>query len=615
MRNNWQTYTLVLLLTAAQTNAQEVVTGLLSNKVLETALSQPSLKSTKGTDTLSLPFTDDFSGKGPYPSSVNWSDRNVFINNTFSVKQVTRGIATFDCLDEYGKLYDEASAGIFLADELTSSPLDLNLTPQDSIYFSFLYEAGGIADMPEEQDSLTLSFWSPAEERWCRIWRAGGEATDGFRQVMIPVKNTRYLAKGFRFRFTGYASLSGIVSEPSRAGNADQWNIDYVRLDKGRTVNDTVFPDAAMTLPLRSLLKGYEAMPWYQFKQASLSLMGSTIPFSFRNNAPVVLNVTRSIEIKDVKNLNVYEDDLDVDNALPMSSYLYNDPLIYTYSSTTTDSAIFLVTAYMQISYSDPKQNDTISYLQRFTDYFAIDDGTAEAGYGINGQGARNAMAALRFRSYLADSVAGISICFNDAYNNANQRGFDIMVWADNNGVPGTLLGTTEGPIAKPGTNNNGFVTCLFDEPVKVNGIFWVGWKQLSETFLNTGLDMNTLPQERQYYWLNGNWQKSLVPGTIMIRPVMTGGGSGTGINDNPLFNDLFIIYPNPSSGELSIKPSGAAPEDFVTDIFNLQGALVRSLPRSDNHDVSDLPSGIYMVLVKTKTGKPLTLLRMVKIN
>ena len=124
----------------------------------------------------------------------------------------------------------------------------------------------------------------------------------------------------------------------------------------------------------------------------------------------------------------------------PLTDVTYDAPLLYTYNTASSpDTAQFLVTVSLITDDFDPKQNDTLKYIQRFSDYFAIDDGTAEAGYGINGQGSRNAMAALRFRSFIPDSVTGISICFNDAYENANQRGFEIMVWADDNGRPGLL--------------------------------------------------------------------------------------------------------------------------------------------------------------------------------
>ena len=54
-------------------------------------------------------------------------------------------------------------------------------------------------------------------------------------------------------------------------GNCDQWNIDYVLLDKNRNAGDTIFADVAFRFPLRSLLKNHEAMPWKQFREIESS--------------------------------------------------------------------------------------------------------------------------------------------------------------------------------------------------------------------------------------------------------------------------------------------------------------------------------------------------------
>lgn len=616
MRKRWLIYILLIMLPATRAGSQEIITGLLFNRQLEGVSKLPQLKNAKGADTLLLPFTDDFALDSLYPSPEKWSDRQVFINNTFSVKQPSMGIATFDCLDESGLLYDNVSNVVFASDSLTSSPLDLALQPADSIWLSFLYEAGGLADMPERDDSLTLSFWAPEEEKWYSIWKAEGGTTDGFRNVMIPIKESRFLKKGFRFMFTGYASLSGIVPDPSRSGNADQWNIDHVLLDKGRSVNDTVLHDVALTLPQRSLVKDYEAMPWRHFRQAYLSVMSPAATVNYRNNDTIVRNVTRHITIKDVlQDVVVRDFDAGAGNAEPLTDIEYNAPLIYTYNSSSTDTALFLLTVSLITDDFDSKTNDTIRYYQRFTDYFAIDDGTAEAGYGINGQGSRNALAALKFRSFIPDSVKALKICFNDAYDNTNQVGFDIMVWADDNGKPGLLLGTTTGPVADPGTDINGFVTYLFDKPVYVNGDFWVGWKQAAEIFLNAGLDLNTPNSGRQYYSLSGTWEPSLAPGTVMLRPVMRGTGSATSSDEGTLLNDLYMIYPNPSRGQVTLVASDRAPADFIIDVVSLTGARVMSLARTDQPDFSPLPSGTYMIIIKTPEGKPLSLLRFIKIN
>lgn len=616
MKNRRLIYLLLVALTSFNLSAQEIITGLSHNRQLSHVVRRPVIKGSVAEEPILLPVSDDFSSDSLYPSTERWSDIFVFINNTFSVRQPSQGVATFDCLDESGNLYDVASQAVFEADRLTSRTINLEYPPSDSIYLSFLYEAGGVADMPEGDDSLTLSFWAPGEARWFSIWQTGGSPTDGFRRVMIPVKDTRFLQNGFRFMFTGYASLAGVLTEPSQAGNADQWNIDHILLDKGRSRHDTVLHDVALTLPQRSLVKEYEAMPWRHFRQAYLSAMSPTAAINYRNNDTIVRNVTRHITIKNMVTGAVVRDfDAGASNVNPLSDVKYDAPLLYTYNSDAPDTALFGVTVSLITDDFDPKQNDTIRFIQRFADYFAIDDGTAEAGYGINGEGSRNAMAALRFRSFIPDSVTGLDICFNDAYGNTNQRGFEIMVWTDDNGQPGMLLGTSEGAIADPGTDLNGFRTYLFDKPVQVTDNFWIGWRQVVDVFLNAGLDMNTVPTGRQYYMLSGTWQPSQAPGTIMMRPVMKGTGSSTSSEGGTLLNDLFKVFPNPSSGEVTLVASDKAPGDFTIDVISSSGALVMSLDRTDRPDLSRLATGNYMLLIRTREGQPLSLLRIILVK
>jgi hypothetical protein len=613
MRQKWLIYILLTALTSIHITAQEVITGLSHNIQLVGATTRPLLKGAAAEEPVQIPFIDDFSGDSLFPSTDRWSNILAFINNTFSVRQPSQGVATLDCLDERGLLYDGASQLVFAADSLTSRAINLEYLPSDSIWLSFMYEAGGIADMPESDDSLTLRFWAPGEEKWYSIWHDSGGPTDGFRRVMIPVKDSRFLMNGFRFMFMNHASLADVIIEPSQAGNADQWNIDHVFLDKGRRYNDTVLHDVALTLPQRSLLKEYEAMPWRHFKQAYLSAMSPTVPINYRNNDTIVRNVTRQVSIKNtVTGVVVRDFNAGASNVSPLSDVKYDAPLLYTYDSDGTDSALFEVTVSLITDDFDPKGNDTIRFMQRFTDYFAIDDGTAEAGYGINGQGSRNAMAALRFRSFIADSVTAINICFNDAYNNQNQRGFEIMVWADDNGQPGVLLGSTDGPVAVPGIDLNGFMTYTFDTPVRVTEYFWIGWRQDAEIFINAGLDMNTLPAGRQYYMLSGIWQASLATGTIMMRPVMKGSGTPTSSDGGTLVSDLFYLFPNPSTGEVTLVPSDGAPDDFIIDVVSSSGAMVMSLDRTYRPDLVRLSPGNYMLLIRTREGRPISLLRLI---
>ncbi|MCA1741786.1 MAG: hypothetical protein LC630_04855, partial [Bacteroidales bacterium] len=149
MRQKWFIYILLTALTSVHISAQEVITGLSRNNQLAGATTTPRLKDAAAVEPVQLPFIDDFSADSLFPSSDRWSDMLAFINNTFSVRQPSQGVATFDCLDERGLLYDGASQLVFPADSLTSLAINLEYLPSDSIWLSFMYEAGGIADLPE----------------------------------------------------------------------------------------------------------------------------------------------------------------------------------------------------------------------------------------------------------------------------------------------------------------------------------------------------------------------------------------------------------------------------------------------------------------------------------
>ena len=156
-------------------------------------------------------------------------------------------------------------------------------------------------------------------------------------------------------------------------GNCDIWNIDYVLLDKNRNAGDTIFADVAFTLPLRSLLKSHEAMPWKQFMQVYLQEMGSSILVHYRNNDTITRNVTRNFEIWDVyKNSQAYSFSAGATNIGPLTSVDYNANLVYTYNTSNNDSALFRITASLKTDNFDPKGNDTLVYYQVFKNYFAF---------------------------------------------------------------------------------------------------------------------------------------------------------------------------------------------------------------------------------------------------
>ncbi len=594
-------YLQILMILPVNSMAQEVVTGLYTNtKVRQLWESQPKTKGLNSEDTLDLPFFDDFSGSTVFPDAGKWQDNYVFINNTYSTGQISSGIATFDAIDNTGQLYSVASVAGFESDRLTSAPLNLNFPPTENIYLSFFYQPAGIADSPEARDSLTLRFYAPEEGKWYPVWKAEGSDVKRFKPVIIRIDQERFLKAGFRFRFTNYASLSPDLSDPSIVGNCDHWNIDYVLLNRNRTDADTIPPDVALTRPFRSVLKTHEAMPWQQFREVYLQEMGSSINIHYRNNDKIIRNVTRNFTIWDVySNSLSYAFTAGATNVDPGADIDYNANLIYNFPGTHTDSALFRITCYLITDIYDQKVNDTLVYYQNFGNYFAYDDGSSESGYGINGLGSRNAMVALRFRSFILDTLRAVSICFNDSYENANQRNFDLMIWDDNNGTPGEVLFTQDEVKVMPGSGLNGFYTYLLRKPVPVTGDFYVGWRQRSETFLNAGFDLNTPSSGKQLYWINGNWIQSQAKGSLMIRPVTWLPSKSTGIhNIRNTGSDLIKIRPNPAKEVIFLEAGDIIPSGtWSVTITDLNGRTVAKVPYRDAIDISFLSEGIYFVI------------------
>jgi len=612
-------YIFILHVLVAISPAQEVIIGLQSNYSITSVKNrQENNKASATLDTLELPFFDDFSNQNVFPDNKKWLDNFVFINNTYSDQQITKGIATFDALDEFGRLYETASSSGFKADQLTSQPINLSYPASENIWFSFFYQPGGLSDIPETNDSLTLQFLAPDENLWYSVWKVGGIANQKFKPVIIKIDESRFLQKGFQFRFINYASLSLNQSEPSMSGNCDIWNIDYILLDKNRNAGDTIFPDVAFTLSLRSLLNSHEAMPWNQFREIKFQEMGYKIPVHYRNNDIIKRNVTRNFEIWDVyKNAQSHFFSAGARDIDPLTNIDYDAKFFYNYYNPSTanyDSAIFRVTCILKTDEFDPKGNDTLIYYQNFTNYFAFDDGSSEAGYGINGLGSRNAMVAYRFESFIQDTLRAIQICFNDSYLNANKRTFDLMVWDDNNGIPGNILYSEEEVMVEQGPMINGFYTYKIPAGVMIDNLFYVGWRQRTETFLNAGLDINTSHEGKQFYSLNGEWNQSQVESSIMIRPVVGAPLITTAIDITFYRNkNLIKVWPNPASDYININTedlqlSGLS---YIT-IIDLYGRKLIKVAASECIDISSLNEGAYILLVSLN-GKTVGYSRLIK--
>lgn len=549
---------------------------------------------------LELPVFDDFSSSSVAPDTGVWSDAYAFVNNSFCKDPVTNGVATLDALDADGSIYKGAvlDPNTFVADHLTSNPIGLDYPASDSIYLSFFYQPGGLGDLPEEQDSLMVDFFAPDSGQWVNVWSMTGGDYQPFRQIMIPVTEERFLAPGFRFRFRNRASLARSNDYPDMRSNVDFWHVDYVRLDRQRFASDTVLRDVAFNSPLSSILKDLTSLPWSHFEKAYNTVLNPIVKAQYRNNDTISRNVTRSLSIQEpIYNITYNPGIPTAQDIPPQVDTVVNYPYIYPFDFQRGDSALVRFKASLRTDEFDPKVNDTVINDQLFRDFYSYDDGTAEAGYGLRGGGTGDGVVAVKFRAFQPDQLGGAYIYFNHVYDSLNLKYyFNLVVWSDADGKPGSVIWEDPNEYkALYASSYPGFVKYTFSQPVAVNGIFYIGWRQYNEFLLNVGLDLNNKPVPSvMFYNFQGFWQSSEAPGVILFRPFLYDETTGfPGHTEEPV---SLHLYPNPASGVVYFDLPTAA-EGGITrlELFDASGRLMRStITRSNNLDISGCPQGIY---------------------
>lgn len=554
-------------------------------------------------DTLELPFFDDFSNSYIYPDSTKWADKFAFINDGYADSLVSIGVATLDALNERGEVYPTLPYGNSdVADFLTSLPINLEYTISDSLYLSFYYQCGGNGNIPELRDSLALQFYSVDNDEWKRVWSVnGGTSMHNFELVMVPIKDTIWLKKGFRFRFVNYASVSSNY-EPSWQSNVDIWNIDFVMLDKNRNSNDTIINDVAMTKNLGHFLKEYSTIPWNHLKAyGARDIFNDSITFAYINHEnSITHNVNRQYKVFNTRdNSGVYSNIDDSDNIHPLELIEYTKRFGYYYNTTDEDSAEFLIRANIKTDITQERSylrwNDTVRYYQKFYNYYAYDDGTSERGYGITGQGTANSSLACQFKTYIADSLKGVYIYFNHTQNTGNVKYFYLTVWGDDNGKPGNILVKKMGVRPEFNGEINGFVYYPLDTAIYINDTFYIGWTKTTDDMLNCGLDINNDAHKHIFYNVSGEWEQSSISGAMMVRPVFgyEVRPSGDAITTETIKPEC-DIYPNPTTDKINIT---SELEISDVQIYDNLGKLVLHSHES-TINVGHLPQGTYFVRI-----------------
>lgn len=548
-------------------------------------------------------------------TNSRWIDSRAYINTSYGINPPTIGVATFDGLDANGYPYDFSTAFTYgEADFLTSKPIHLGTDETnfpygvaDSIYLSFYYQAKGRGNEPETEDSLVLQFWSPVDMTWTSVWNTAGQPLDSnFKQVMVPIKDNKYFANGFQFRFKNYASLSG---------SFDHWHIDYVYIEESRFAGDTNRDDVAFTEPITTLLDDYTAMPWRHYKWDVANFTATSVTTDQKNLSNVgkligdnVMDIYYQGTL-DTTIVNPNTPSVNANTAFTTTFDLAGNSFVF--DTTVNDTcAIFEIKVRHTTTPDRCRSNDTLIFNQVFTDYYAYDDGTAEAAYGVAGLGGINPKIASEFELLQPDTLKSLYIHFSPSANDRSSTPVIMSVWAlGSGGKPGNLIYENIS-FSSPQYNIgvNGFQEYLFDDKIALPaGKYFVGWSQTTADIINVGYDLNRNSNLRTYANYTGAWQQSGLGGTLMIRPAFVNEKDYLVGIEEQLNEDVVTVYPNPTSDVIYLQTNGNF-ETSEYQLLDINGRVVeQNILQGRQINLHSFENGVYFLVLRNQNGNSIT--------
>jgi hypothetical protein len=547
------------------------------------------------TDTISLPVWDDFSYGGGLPNPEIWiNSTGVFINYSLGINPPSMGVATFDGASSNAGIYDANQFAIGKADSLVSKPIDLgSLSSEEinSVYLSFFWQFFGYPEIPDQEDSLRLLFKNQ-QNLWEVIDvfdRDKAISNDTFQQVIYKVE-PQFLHTAFQFKLENTARLSGPY---------DSWHIDYIYLDKGRSITDQSYLDRAIATRPDYIFKGYSAMPMDQFRtDPDKFILPSKVdiynldellqPIEY---TAIIRNTHDENQIFDTLNFNTEVNP--VLQGLQRRTLTTNELDI---SRLDLDSDSIYLTMDFYISSGDSisdsginyRINDTTSYNFVLDNYFATDDGTAEFGLGME---QRDAQLAYMFVVDEPDVLNRVDIHFPNIGRIQAGTAFNLRIWRRLTDNPDDLLFERSDMAINPITDFNEFQSIRLSD-IYVTDTFYIGYEQMTNAFMAVGFDKQHDSGDRIYFNVSGGWiPNEEFEGSLMIRPYF-GDAEPTRLPDEAI--SAIRIYPNPTDGMIRLEGKIG----HIT-IYNLIGESMMFKKGSGMNmelDLSHFDEGLYIL-------------------
>ncbi|MDW7695959.1 T9SS type A sorting domain-containing protein [Flammeovirgaceae bacterium SG7u.111] len=558
---------------------------------------------------VNLPFFDDFSGYEGDADTLRWSQIGLgaYINNHYSEEAPSKGVATFDGVDEYGVPYDlDDEFNYDEADSLVSHFFDLStFKPSDSLYITFQWQPEAFGEAPESEDSLRLQF-ADTSGVWQTVWSVNGDTTKPFATVQVSVDNEAFFHQYFRFRFQNIARLSGIY---------DAFHLDYVYFFKKEDDISERRLDVALVKQPTPALSRYTAMPLWQFLADPANETADTIFSNIKNLSDTFNVVSHVTSIKDVFSGQ------DFGNLVTGSSRgnasFTGTSIIFAFEELTlkaVNDLSFVTDSYdsLKLEYTyqlgtnetneliNTRDNDTLRSVTALHNYYAYDDGTAEYAIGVF---QRFGKVAYKFEQNEPAQLTHIDMYLTQIGDNLLGQTFNLYVWqsidtaeVDNDNV--RFMQNI--PLVYPSRLNE-FRRIELAQPVYLDeGDFYIGFEQVSEENITIGYDKNTVSGENIYYNLGGKWiQNNSFPGSMLLRPVFSQ-ADPNGLEEVELET---TVYPNPATNILNIEG-----EVLQARIIDLSGRTLQSasflLSEKKQFDVSTLPAGLYLLEMLGRNSK-----------
>ena len=566
---------LLIILFHFETLPQEIIILKLNNEKY----------SNQSLDSIELPFWDDFSSSKTVNNSLWSNSENILIKDYHNIDAPSKNVILFDGIDKNGNPYDH-EIGYGISDIIISDIINLDkLLLNDSVYLSFYWRFNINGELPDYEDSLFVDFLN-SDNKWQNVWFQNGGKINNKNQFVFKniLLDQNFLHENFQFK---------IYNKGNTKGPFDSWLIDYIYMNKNRIKNDSTFLDRALAHNGYKIFKNHISIPLdhinfsdnfsdsISFQLNNLDKDIQPINYTFKaelpyNNKKYILS--ENVPLNPI--LNAYEKRTIKTTPIKLSEFDLN------YDSLKINF-LFYIDSGDSTSYNQNfLKNDSSKFSINFSNFYSYDDGIAEFAAGLN---QKNSELIVQHETFKKDTLTHIQIFFpENIYSSYNDQ-IEILVYKkldENNSELSSQFITPN--------FNNSYNEYKLSKPIIVNDTFYIGFKQLENTFLPIGLDKNNNTSKNIFYKIDNNWiNNDIIYGSIMIRPVFGKSEYILTNNNREVFDEIITIFPNPSNGKYFINKK----IDFI-QIIDESGKIVRSFNNVNYFDISNNRKGMYLARI-----------------